>query len=76
MEAIVEFLVAQYLFDMWVLQQWWLWAPLGIPGVCYVAFMWLKWVTFAMPITAALNGFRNAVVQPLIDGHKKARKDA
>ena len=39
-----------FLFDIDVFSRWWLYAPLFIPFVFYLAFFMLKWVFLTAPI--------------------------
>jgi hypothetical protein len=50
MNAIFDLLIQQYLFDIEVLSQPWMYYWLLIPAQVYVIFMFIKWAVLTMPI--------------------------
>jgi hypothetical protein len=50
MNAIFDLLIQQYLFDVEVLSQPWMYYWLLIPAEAYVIFMFIKWAVLTMPI--------------------------
>lgn len=50
MQRVIDELVNQWLFDVAVFSHWWLYAPLLIPAVCYLAFFLLKWMVLTAPV--------------------------
>jgi hypothetical protein len=50
MKAIFDLLIQQYLFDVQVLSQPWMYYWLLIPALFYVNFMFIKWAVLTMPI--------------------------
>jgi len=54
-DTILQTLLRLWLFDVWVLSQWWLYAPLCIPAMFYLCFMLLKWATLSMPVWLPIN---------------------
>ena len=50
METIIDTLTSLWLFDIWVFSQWWLYVPLLIPALVYLAFFFVKWVVITAPI--------------------------
>ena len=47
---ILNVLQQLYLFDIWVFSQWWLYVPLLIPAIFYMAFFIVKWMVLTLPI--------------------------
>lgn len=50
LEKILNTLTEQWLFDVYVFSQWWLYVPLAIPAVLYLSFFILKWVFLTLPL--------------------------
>lgn len=50
MNEVIQFLIEQWKFDMWVFSQWWLYAPLAIPACFYLSFFFTKWAVLTAPI--------------------------
>lgn len=61
MEPIIDFLAAQYMFDMWVFTRWLVWAPLGIPAVFYGVWFLVKWAVFTAPLWIPLKALSSSV---------------
>lgn len=55
MQVILDLLVQQYLFDVQVLSQPWMYYWLLIPAMVYVGFMGVKWAVLTMPIWIPLS---------------------
>jgi hypothetical protein len=55
MQVILDLLVQQYLFDVEVLSQPWMYYWLLIPAMSYAGFMGIKWAVLTMPIWVPLS---------------------
>ncbi len=51
----MNILYNQFNFDVMVFSQWWLYAPLLIPALCYAWFFAVKWVFLTLPIWAPIR---------------------
>lgn len=74
---VIEFLAGQYRFDMQVLQNAWMWIPLGIPALCYVLFMVTKWSVLTIPVWVPFYRFVHVrQKQPIQSADNLSRKRA
>lgn len=48
--AYVNILWTSFQLDIWVFSQWWMYAPLCIPVVCYLVFFCIKWFVLTLPV--------------------------
>lgn len=55
MDRIIDIYVRMFEFDAWVFSQWWLYAPLGMPAMFYLAFFGMKWSVLTMPLWLPFN---------------------
>lgn len=69
-DTILQTLLRLWLFDVWVLSQWWLYAPLCIPAICYLIFMLLKWWLITCPIWLPIS-----LICQAIRGRKSQSKE-
>jgi len=60
----VNFAWHTFNFDMWVFSQWWCWAPLGIPAVCYGVFFMIKWVFITFPLWFPVSAVFGVLTAP------------
>lgn len=56
-------LYSQFMFDVDVFSQWWMYAFLCIPAGGYLVFFILKWVVLTLPITFLVGGTIGAIVR-------------
>ena len=45
-------------FDLDILSVWWMWAPLCIPAVGYLIYMYFKWWILLLPLTSFVKLIR------------------
>ena len=50
MEIVIQKVIEFWLYDMHVFSQWWLYAPLLIPAICYLSFFMAKWAVITLPV--------------------------
>lgn len=50
LNEVIRVLFECWLFDLWVFSQWWLYAPLLIPAICYLVFFFIKWLVLTTPV--------------------------
>lgn len=63
MERVIEFLIDQWMYDIGVMSQPWMYWWLLVPIVCYLAFFFVKWAVLTaplwMPFYMIVKAFKN-----------------
>lgn len=52
---VIDAYAAALLFDLWVFSRWWLYVPLLIPALFYLALFFLKWSVLTAPLWLPLK---------------------
>ena len=55
MQRLIDLLIDCYEYDVAVLSQPWMYIPLLIPAMCYLAFFFVKWTVLTAPLWLPLS---------------------
>ena len=74
-QAYLNLLYKQFLYDVNVLSQPWMYYLLLIPAICYLIFVVVKWGFLTIPIWAPLNGILKGIIQTVSSIIKESKKE-